>query len=85
MSVPLTVRDEVIGVLNVRGRLAGGDFSSHDLSILAVMASHAAGAIDDVLGGRGVTCAAHWLAQRGFAGAAGAGGPFALEYRKYQR
>jgi HD-GYP domain-containing protein (c-di-GMP phosphodiesterase class II) len=45
MSVPLTVRDEVIGVLNIRGRLAGGDFSEGDLSMLGVVASHAAGAI----------------------------------------
>jgi len=45
MCVPLAVRGEVIGVLNVKGRHDGGDFSDEDLSLLSVMAAHASGAI----------------------------------------
>lgn len=45
MCVPLEARGEVIGVLNVKGRRDGRDFSDEDLSLLSVMASQAAGAI----------------------------------------
>lgn len=45
MSVPLIARDAVIGVLNIKGRQAGGDFTEEDLAALSIMASQAAGAI----------------------------------------
>jgi len=44
MCVPLKVRDEVIGVLNVKGG-ESDDYSEQDLAVLSVMASHAANAI----------------------------------------
>ena len=47
LSVPLKARDQVIGVLNLSGRLDGGDFDDEDLSLLMMLANQAAVAIDN--------------------------------------
>lgn len=47
LCVPLKARDEIIGVLNVKGHVQGDDFTEEDLDVLSVMASHAAGAISN--------------------------------------
>lgn len=46
MCVPLKNKDRCIGVLNLSGRLNGGDFTEDDLKILTILASHAASAIE---------------------------------------
>jgi cytochrome c553 len=45
--VPLKARGQVIGVLNVSERIAGGSFGDSDLSLLLMLASQAAIAIDN--------------------------------------
>ena len=46
MCVPLKSKDRCIGVLNLSGRKDGSDFTDEDLTILTILASHAASAID---------------------------------------
>lgn len=47
MSVPLRVRDRVIGVLNVSQKVGGGNFSEEDLEFLTTLAGQAAVAIEN--------------------------------------
>lgn len=47
MCVPLQVGGRVIGVLNVSDRLAGGDFTDHDLEFLSALGTQAAAAINN--------------------------------------
>jgi len=47
MCVPLQVGGRVIGVLNVSDRLAGGDFTAHDLEFLIALGVQAAAAINN--------------------------------------
>lgn len=45
MCVPLKVKDKVIGVLNISGKVSGDNFLREDLELLQIMASNCAGAI----------------------------------------
>ena len=47
MSVPLQSVGRTIGVLNVSDRLAGGDFTDHDLEFLIALGTQAAAAINN--------------------------------------
>jgi len=47
LSVPLKIKDVVIGVINVTDKKAGGEFGEHDLKILTTFATQAAVAIDN--------------------------------------
>ncbi|MDQ7823624.1 MAG: GAF domain-containing protein [Candidatus Eremiobacteraeota bacterium] len=46
ICVPLKVKDKVLGVLNVSGRVDGDNFSPQDLKLLNILASNAAVAIN---------------------------------------
>lgn len=45
ISVPLISLDEVLGVLNIRGKIRGGDFNEDEMELLEVFAANAANAI----------------------------------------
>ncbi|MCK5126234.1 MAG: GAF domain-containing protein [candidate division Zixibacteria bacterium] len=47
LSVPLLVKNKVIGVINMAHKTAGGEFSEHDLTLLSTFATQAAVAIDN--------------------------------------
>ncbi|MBN2720591.1 MAG: GAF domain-containing protein [Proteobacteria bacterium] len=47
LCVPLKIKGEVIGVLNVTNRKGGGSFNERDLYLLAILGSHAAVAIEN--------------------------------------
>lgn len=47
LSVPLMVKNEVIGVINMARKICGGDFGEHDLKLLTTFATQAAVAIDN--------------------------------------
>lgn len=47
LSVPLMVKKQVIGVINIAHKTSGGEFGDHDLKLLATFATQAAVAIDN--------------------------------------
>lgn len=47
LSVPVRVRDEVVGTLYVRGKRRGGDFSAGDRAVLRVVAATAGVAVEN--------------------------------------
>ncbi|GFP43112.1 two-component system, NarL family, sensor histidine kinase DegS [Candidatus Hakubella thermalkaliphila] len=47
LSVPLKVKDKVIGVLNVNNKLVGGPFNEDDLALVSALASEIAIAIEN--------------------------------------
>lgn len=47
LSVPLMVKNNVIGVINMSKKASGGDFGQHDLKLLTTFATQAAVAIDN--------------------------------------
>ncbi len=47
ICVPLKTRGSILGVLNVRDRVSGGDFTTRDLDLLAMLATLAAAAISN--------------------------------------
>jgi signal transduction histidine kinase/DNA-binding response OmpR family regulator len=46
LSVPLTVKERVLGVINIAHKVAGGAFGEYDLKLLTTFAAQAAVAID---------------------------------------
>jgi K+-sensing histidine kinase KdpD len=47
LSVPLMVKQRVIGVINIAHKISGGEFGEHDLKLLTTFATQAAVAIDN--------------------------------------
>ena len=47
LSVPLTVKDKVIGVINIAHKASGEEFGEHDLKLMTMFAAQAAVAIDN--------------------------------------
>jgi signal transduction histidine kinase/DNA-binding response OmpR family regulator len=47
LSAPLTVKDNVIGVINIAHKTSGDEFGEHDLKLLTMFAAQAAMAIDN--------------------------------------
>lgn len=47
LSAPLTVKDKVIGVINIAHKTSGDEFGEHDLKLLTMFAAQAAMAIDN--------------------------------------
>jgi len=47
LSVPLTVKDIVIGVINIAHKTSGEEFGEHDLKLMTMFAAQAAVAIDN--------------------------------------
>lgn len=47
LSVPLMVKQRVIGVINIAHKVSGGEFGEHDLKLLTTFATQAAMAIDN--------------------------------------